>query len=53
MTKLAKCIAHNLLLKDDLAACCTWAKIEPKLIKCSVSTQWNLVAEMVASALYL
>lgn len=53
MTKLAKRIAHSSLLRDDLAACCTRAKIEPKLIKRSVATRWNSVAEMVASALYL
>jgi hypothetical protein len=29
------------------------AKIEPKLIKRSVATRWNSVAEMVESALYL
>ena len=49
--KLAKRIFHSSLLRDDLASCCTWSKIELKLIKRSVPTQWNSVAEMLNSAL--
>ena len=53
MTKLAKRIFHSPLLRDDLATCCTRVKVEPKLIKRSVPTRWNSVAEMIESALYL
>ena len=53
MTKLAKRIFHSSLLREDLAASCIRAKIEPKLIKRSVPTQWNSVAEMIESALHL
>ena len=53
MTKLAKRVFHSSLLRDDLAACCVRVKVEPKLIKRSVSTCWNLVAEMIESALHL
>jgi hypothetical protein len=53
MTKLAKCIFHSSLLRDDLAVCCARVKIESKLIKCSVPTRWNSVAEMIESALHL
>ena len=53
MTKLAKCIFHNALLRDDLAACCIQVKVEPRLIKCSVPTCWNSVAEMIESVLHL
>lgn len=51
ITKLAKRIFHSSLLRDDLASCCTRSKIEPKLIKRSVPTRWNSVAEMLNSAL--
>lgn len=48
-----KHIFHNSILRDDLAAWCTRAKLEPKLIKRSVPMQWNSVAEMIESVLYL
>ena len=51
ITKLAKRIFHSSLLREDLASCCARAKIEPKLIKRSVPTRWNSVAEMLNSAL--
>ena len=51
ITKLAKRIFHSSLLRDDLASCCTRSKIEPKLIKRSVPTWWNSIAEMLNSAL--
>jgi hypothetical protein len=53
MTKLAKRVFHSPLLRDDLAACCIRVKVEPKLIKRSVPTRWNSVAEMIESALHL
>ena len=53
MTKLAKQIFHSLLLWEDLAACCTHVKVEPELIKRSVPTRWNSVAEMIELALHL
>jgi hypothetical protein len=53
MTKLAKGIFHSPLLREDLSACCTHVKVKPKLIKRSVPTRWNSVAEMVESALHL
>ena len=53
MTKLAKRIFHSPLLREDLSICCTHVKVEPKLIKRSVPTRWNLVAEMIESALHL
>ena len=53
MTKLAKRIFHNSLLREDLAASCIHAKVEPKLIKRSVPTRWNSVAEMIKLALHL
>jgi len=53
MTKLAKRIFHSSLLREDLAASCARVRIEPKLIKRSVPTRWNSVAEMIESALHL
>jgi hypothetical protein len=53
MTKLAKRIFYNAILRDDLAACCIRVKVEPRLIKRSVPTRWNSVAEMIESALHL
>ena len=53
MTKLAKRIFYSSLLREDLAASCICAKIESKLIKRSVPTRWNSVAEMIESALHL
>ena len=53
MTKLAKQIFHSSLLREDLAASCACIRIEPKLIKRSVPTQWNSVAKMIESALHL
>ena len=53
MMKLAKDIFHNALLRDDLTACCIQVKVEPRLIKHSVPTHWNSVAEMIESALHL
>jgi hypothetical protein len=51
--KLAKLIFHSPILQDDLAACCAKAKIMLRLIKHSISTCWNSVAEMINSATYL
>ena len=53
MTKLAKRVFHSSLLRQDLAACCARVKVESKLIKRSVPTRWNSVAEMIESALHL
>ena len=53
MTKLAKRIFHSSLLREDLAACCLRVKVAAKLIKRSVPTRWNSVAEMIESALHL
>ena len=53
MTKLAKRVFNTPLLREDLAACCARVKVESKLIKKSVSTRWNTVAEMIESALHL
>ena len=53
MTKLAKWVFYNSLLRQDLAACCAHVKVESKLIKKSVTTRWNSVAEMIELALHL
>ena len=53
MTKLAKRIFHSPLLRDDLSACCTRMHVDSKLIKRSVPTRWNSIAEMIESALHL
>ena len=53
LTKLAKRIFHASVLREDLAESCIKAKIEPKNVLRSVSTQWNTVAETLRRSLYL
>jgi len=53
LTKLAKCIFHSLVLREDLAESCAKARIEPKNVVRSVPARWNSVAETLQHSLYL